>query len=59
MKGLHLALQGERECGAWAHLQGKVQGTKAGRIRDLIYTGFLKDLWKIYGRFKSAFVRSL
>ena len=53
MKG-HLALEGEREWGAWAHLQGKVQGTKAGLvltfkvrlkgggIRDLVYTGFLR-----------------
>ena len=32
MKGLHLDLEGGWEWGAWAHLQGKVQGTKAGLV---------------------------
>ena len=54
MKGLHLDLEGGWEWGAWAHLQGKVQGTKAGlvltfkvRLKGGGYKGFMKGLYGV------------
>ena len=54
MKGLHLDLEGGWEWGAWAHLQGKVQGTKAGLV--LTFKVRLKGgVQGIYERFIRGF----